>query len=259
MHSGDDVKAAITAIWDSAAPHYDAGWGHGLGSAAERRAWTEWLTSRIPGRQRIIDMGCGTGFLALLLADAGHQVSGVDLSQRMLAVARGAAQQLQLDIRWFTADVEDPPDVAGPADVIISRHLLWTLPNPVGAVAAWRRLLAPTGTVMVIDEFWPPLTAAARARIAIGRRWAAWKGDDDDHYGYGPAIDRELPLNHPDRPERYRDVLLQSGFGDVRIEKLSRVDRVESAQLPLRDRLQHDFQRYVISGTVMPATAHQED
>jgi SAM-dependent methyltransferase len=63
------------------------------------------LEERGYGRSRLLDAGCGTGTLALALADQGYQVSGIDLSEAMLRVARGKDPNRR--VVWKQADVTD--------------------------------------------------------------------------------------------------------------------------------------------------------
>jgi ubiquinone/menaquinone biosynthesis C-methylase UbiE len=57
-----------------------------------------------PGR-RMLDLACGTGTLALMQAEAGWEVIGLDRSTAMLAQARGKSVQSGLDVRWIEADM----------------------------------------------------------------------------------------------------------------------------------------------------------
>ncbi|OLN23420.1 SAM-dependent methyltransferase [Domibacillus antri] len=68
--------------------------------------WTEILRSetRIG---RLLDIGCGTGELAVRFAQAGYDVTGIDLSDEMLAVAREKADALKLDIPLFQQDMRE--------------------------------------------------------------------------------------------------------------------------------------------------------
>lgn len=90
---------------------------------------------RIPAR--VLDAGAGTGFLSLLLAGQGYQVTAMDLSPGMLEVLRAKAAGLGLEVQAVQADAVSPPD--GPFDAVVERHLLWTLPDPGAALAAWRK------------------------------------------------------------------------------------------------------------------------
>lgn len=84
---------------------YDLGWGH----FAPRYA-------RLVGRQvgalglahgDVLDLGCGTGILAIRLALLGHRVTGVDVSAQMIAAARSAAGPLA-GVRFVVADMRRP-------------------------------------------------------------------------------------------------------------------------------------------------------
>lgn len=81
-------------------------------------------------RRTILDVSCGTGFLSLLLAELGHFVVGLDLTEGMLEVHRRQARARGLDITMVRGDAEDPPPGLGSFDAVVPRHLLWTLLRP---------------------------------------------------------------------------------------------------------------------------------
>jgi ubiquinone/menaquinone biosynthesis C-methylase UbiE len=99
-----------------------------------------------------LDIGCGTGFLSLELASRGHRVSGVDFAPSMIAQARKKAAERQAAIRYEEADAEQLPFTAASFDIAVSRHLLWTLPNPEQAIDEWIRVLRPGGRLIVVDS-----------------------------------------------------------------------------------------------------------
>ena len=75
--------------WDAAAATFDDEPDHGLRDPVVKAAWAALLLPRLPSaRARIADLGCGTGSVAALFAEAGHEVHGVDQSPRMLEIAR---------------------------------------------------------------------------------------------------------------------------------------------------------------------------
>ena len=78
--------------WDRLADRFDDEPDHGLRDPGVRAAWTALLLPLMPDPPaRILDLGCGTGSLAVLLAQAGHEVAGIDASTQMLALARAKA------------------------------------------------------------------------------------------------------------------------------------------------------------------------
>jgi ubiquinone/menaquinone biosynthesis C-methylase UbiE len=153
MTETDPVKAQVAAHWDRRAAHFDEDFGHSIGSPAERAAWDRILdlvVSRGPALDAL-DAGCGTGFLSLELAARGHRVTGVDFAPAMLVAARRKAAAQGLAIRFEEADAENLPLVASSFDLVISRHVLWTLPHPEAAIDEWLRLLRPGGRLAIVD------------------------------------------------------------------------------------------------------------
>src|SRR5215212_6538996 len=80
------------AYWDEQAASFDEDPDHGLSVPATRAAWAQLLLGHTPPvPARVVDLGCGTGTLSVLLAEAGHDVTGVDYAPRMLEAARAKA------------------------------------------------------------------------------------------------------------------------------------------------------------------------
>ncbi|MGI5267911.1 class I SAM-dependent methyltransferase [Nonomuraea sp. CA-218870] len=160
--------APISTFWDSSADAFDQEPDHGLRSPQVRAAWwlrlTQWLPS---GASDILDLGCGTGSLMLLLAQQGHRPTGVDLSPRMIDQAARKLGEAGLSAPLLLGDAGDPPVAAGARfDAVLVRHLLWTLPAPEEALRRWLALLRPGGRLVLVEGRWaapgdPPYAAAA--------------------------------------------------------------------------------------------------
>jgi 2-polyprenyl-6-hydroxyphenyl methylase/3-demethylubiquinone-9 3-methyltransferase len=90
----------------------------------------------------VLDVGCGGGILAEAMARRGARVTGIDLSEKALSVARLHLQESRLDIRYEKSSVED---YAGAFDVITCLELLEHVPQPASVVAACARLVKPGG------------------------------------------------------------------------------------------------------------------
>ncbi|MFD1148600.1 methyltransferase domain-containing protein [Saccharothrix hoggarensis] len=161
----DEQRAWLTTFaqarfWDAEAESFDDEPDHGLRDPDVRRAWAELLLPLLPpAPATVIDLGCGTGSLTALVAEAGHDVRGLDLSERMVAAARAKVA----GVEFRQGDAAHPPYPPGTFDVVLARHVLWALPDPTAALARWRSLLKPGGRLVLIEGRWSTgagLTAA---------------------------------------------------------------------------------------------------
>jgi ubiquinone/menaquinone biosynthesis C-methylase UbiE len=136
----------------------------------------EALAARVaaPGR-RILDLGCGTGGVALACAARGAEVIGIDGNAGMLEVARAkcAAAGLQARVRWLQLDAAELEDCVEPAslDALTACLLLGELTPAEQAyvLAAARTRLRPGGVLLLADEVAP---AGRLRRLA----WRVWRG-----------------------------------------------------------------------------------
>jgi ubiquinone/menaquinone biosynthesis C-methylase UbiE len=150
----DPVKQQVAAHWNRRAAYFDEDFGHSIRTPAERAAWDRIFDVILPaaGALEALDIGCGTGFLSLELAARGHRVTGVDFAPSMIAQARKKAAERQAVISYEEADAEQLPFAAASFDIVVSRHLLWTLPHPERAMDEWIRVLRPGGRLIVVDS-----------------------------------------------------------------------------------------------------------
>ena len=144
------------AFWNSEATTFDDAADHGLRDPALRARWGELLRRLLPPGGRVLDIGCGTGSLSLLLAEAGYTVDGVDFAPAMVERARAKATAAGLDIQFAVGDAADPQFDAESFDIVLGRHILWAIPNvPTSAVLErWTTLLRPGGSLVLIEGFW---------------------------------------------------------------------------------------------------------
>ena len=109
----------------------------------------EWIERHLPlaGRQ-IIDVGCGGGILAESMARRGAQVTGIDLSEKALAVAQLHLGISKLNVSYQRTAVEELASLRpGEFDAVTCMELLEHVPQPAGMVAACARLVRPGGQV----------------------------------------------------------------------------------------------------------------
>ncbi|MFD9304100.1 class I SAM-dependent methyltransferase [Streptomyces sp. NPDC060048] len=168
--------AAIAAYWNDAAPDFDDAPDHGLREEVTRTAWQKCLSSWAPTAPAdVLDVGCGTGSLSQLLAESGHRVTGVDLAPRMVDQARAKLTSAGLQARFFVGDAAVPPTGDERFDVLLSRHLLWTLPDPHAALREWIARIRPGGTLVLVEGRWREAGQAGVPYVA-GAETLPWHG-----------------------------------------------------------------------------------
>lgn len=236
----------VRRFWNDDAPGYDKSPGHRpLG--AERAAWMASLVRLLPPPPaRVLDIGAGTGFLSLLAAGLGHQVTSLDISPGMLEVLGARARELGLAVEAVEGSADSPPP--GPFDAVVERHLIWTLPHPLGALRAWREV-APSGTLVLFESSWgvgAGTAAAARRRLREALRQL--RGTPPDHHApYPPAVRSALPLGGGTPPGELLGLTEMAGWGSARLERLRDVEWAARAALPLPERLLGTVPRFVIA------------
>ncbi|MFF0484369.1 GNAT family N-acetyltransferase [Streptomyces sp. NPDC004435] len=131
------------------------------------------LAGRLPERPRVLDLGCGPGPSALLLAaEAGAEVTAVDTHEPFLDELRAAAAERGLTdaVRPVLGDMGALPFPDGSFDLVWAESSVFVIGFD-RALAEWRRLLAPGGTLVLTECVWTTGTPAPEAR-------AFW----DEHY-----------------------------------------------------------------------------
>jgi ubiquinone/menaquinone biosynthesis C-methylase UbiE len=185
-------------FWDAQAAHFDDEPDHGLRDPRVRDAWARLLLPLMPKPgAAVVDLGCGTGSLAVLLASAGHDVRGLDFSGQMVEAARAKATAAELAIEFVQGDAAHPPYPEGSFDVVMARHVLWALPDPAAAVDKWVRLLRPDGVLLLVEGRWSTgagLTSAQTLDL-VGRDAAVTQLGDEALWGKQIEDERYLVVS----------------------------------------------------------------
>lgn len=202
------AQAHITGFWDAVASNYETDPKKTPPYGSEGyQAWVDLIERVLPSPPTdVLDVGTGTGFLALMSAALGHRVTAIDLSPKMLAIAQKMAAGRSIDIRFVEADAVSPPFRHGSFDVVMSRHVLWTLRDAHDAIGSWRQLLRAEGRVVAFDAVDPPLKPTPET-------------DDERRFRrhYTPSVLSAMPLWQVEEPGLV-EAFTQAGFTGVTVE-----------------------------------------
>lgn len=203
------TQARITAFWDEVAPEYESRPGNlpTFGSA-EYAAWVDAVASCLPKTPSdVLDVGTGTGFVALMAAAIGHRVTGVDLSSGMLDVARRHAKDRGLDVTFLIGDAVEPPVTAESFDVVANRNLIWTLRDLPRAFTNWKRALRPHGRLVAIYGLGSALPPPGPAREFFDRF-------------YSSEVQAAIPSLHAMDHDLLKEAAEHAGFNSIEFADL---------------------------------------
>ncbi len=258
------LRDEIQAFWSDRAATFDEVPGHEIFSEAERRAWHRLLTRHLgPASGRsVLDLASGTGVVSHLLDELGFAVTGLDWSEAMLARAKAKAAARGRRIDFRLGDAERIPEADASFDVLVCRHLVWTLVDPAACFSEWLRVVRPGGSLVVVDGDFVRLGFGERLiqRLdAIARRWRLSRE-------LSPSLTAELAERHRSilsrvyfrdgaRAEDVAAMLGQAGFADIWIDRrLGDIHRAQARHMPFAKGLSRQIQhRYAISA-LKPAT-----
>lgn len=143
------------AVWNDFATRFDEAPDHGLTDPAVRSEWRALLDDALPPAPGdVLDAGCGTGSVSLLLAELGYRVTGIDFAERMIEAARQKSDLLGMAARFEVQNAGAPDFAEQSFDVVVSRHVLWALPDIPATLGRWHDLLRPGGRLALIEGVW---------------------------------------------------------------------------------------------------------
>jgi SAM-dependent methyltransferase len=219
-----EVHDHLRDWWDRDSDTYDFAPSHAVTDPVEAAAWRAALRRALPEPgATVLDVGAGTGAMSLLAAELGYRVTGLDLSPGMLEKARAKARAQGLgDVEFVLGSSTEPPQ--GPFDAVMERHLLWTTPEPVEALAAWRRVAAD-GRLVLFEGLWGRTDAIQRVKdVAVEALQHLHRIRPHHHAEYDPEVLAQLPLAQLPSPVPLVEAVVQAGWRGVRIQRLRDVE-----------------------------------
>jgi SAM-dependent methyltransferase len=240
------ISEEIRQFWDDDAATYDDSPSHHPRRLHERAAWSATLRRLLPDPPaQVLDVGAGTGFLSLLLAAQGYEVTAVDLSPGMLSMLRSKAGLQGLEVRTVQGDAVSPP--GGPFDAVVERHLLWTLPDPGAALAAWRQA-APAGRLVLLEGTWGKTGGIAGLQEEARALTRRIRGAEPGHHGhYTDRVVSALPHVNGLRPGDVVALVQASPWGQARLERMRDVEWAELEGRSLIDQLLGTSPRWAVT------------
>jgi len=165
---------------------------------------------------RVLDLACGTGDLLFAAADRARSAVGLDITHRMLQLARARQSGTRGNVALVTGDMLALPFDDGRFDVVTTGYGLRNVPDLRTALAEVHRVLAPGGRFLSLD-FNRPTNSVIRAAYhvylsVVGSILGAVLHRDPNTYRYIPESIRLYPGAHG--VGRLMD---EAGFADVRV------------------------------------------
>lgn len=212
-------KKEIAGMFDSIAPHYDF-LNHFLSFNADR-TWRKKLTRSITasGAKKVLDLACGTGDVSRALAEAGMTVTGMDISEKMLEIARSKKSNGQA-ITYINAPADSIPSPDGSFDAVTISFGVRNFDQRQKCLEEINRVLLPEGKIGILEfsipanRIWNALYTFYFKRVlpVIGRAVSGQKFA----YTYLPLSAFEFPQR-----EAFCRELSDAGFKEVRYRPLS--------------------------------------
>ncbi len=160
------------------------------------RRWRRQLWDQVPAG-RVLEVGVGTGKNVEHHREE-HEVVGIDLSPNMLARARRRAQELGAAVELREADVQNLPFDDASFDAVVASFVFCSVPDPVLGLREVRRVLKPTGKLVLLEHVVSPNPVLAKLM--------SWLDFLPLHI-WGAHIDRDTAAN-----------VRLAGFPNVRVE-----------------------------------------
>jgi ubiquinone/menaquinone biosynthesis C-methylase UbiE len=249
------LKNMVAEQWNHYAPKYAARVGYQL-TPDLKNAWKKELSRAIGNRQnlKVLDVGTGPGFIALLFEELGQDCIGVDFSEEMIKAARKESTKNNSSCWFMQADAEALPFDDESFDLVANRHVIWTLTDPQKAVNEWARVLKPGGRLIIFEGDWVEgqTKGIDRIRKQIGtkinnRRKSKQENKDRRKTDKFDGIKQQLPLRRV-TSEKVAQLMRNAEIGPIRKQDIGDLIKAEIKARPLGYKLTYNKNRFMVVG-----------
>ncbi len=215
FHSPQAKRQYVRRLFSTIADRYDL--ITRLLSYGQDARWKARLVAmaEVAAGERALDLACGTGDLAFAVAARGARTVGLDITHRMVQLAK----QKSGGVRFITGDMTSLPFRSGSFDLVTTGYGLRNVPDLDAAIAEIARVLRPGGRLLSLD-FNRPESALLRGAYlsyltVVGATLGWLLHRDPDTYRYIPASIRRYP-----GARGVADRMRRLGFRTVRVVPL---------------------------------------
>lgn len=209
---------------------YWQGRAHSFGFSKEKGGWKQYgemIKNYVPeGRLKVLDVGTGTGVIAASMAALDYDVTAVDLCTNMIEKARQNLKTLGLSADFVCTPAGELPFDDDTFDIVVSRNVLWALPEPEKTLLQWQRVLKPGGVLAYWDAnhyrylFCEEDKKSRELMQQLCGSVHKDKKDDQIDYSLCDETAKDLPLSRINRPGEWDDSILPNLGFDIVAEEI---------------------------------------
>jgi ubiquinone/menaquinone biosynthesis C-methylase UbiE len=194
--ASEEVTERLRSLWEQYAARYDHDTGfYDLLLLGDGRSWA---CSQASGE--VLEVAIGTG-RNLPFYPRRIQLTGIDFSPAMLALARERAAELGIDVTLLEADAQHLPFADNRFDTVVCTLALSSIPDPAAAINEMYRVLHPRGQRLVVGHVASPYRVVRAGQRRLERLSIRLAGDHQTRQPYAEIVAAGFTV---DRRERLR-------------------------------------------------------
>lgn len=222
----NNIEEKVVDYWTKRVADFSDVREHELDSELSRE-WVDDIMSYISplmedGQNlKVLDVGTGVGYFAILLYGKGLSVTGIDITPDMIERAEVLADRYGADVNFKVMDAMNLEYEDASFDVVITRNLTWTLPDVDMAYKEWHRVLKKGGVLLNYDANYANMKNLDETLIDDDK-----KEEPYGHQGMTYALEAEneyitkaMDIGRHQRPEYDIALLEKNGFINCSADK----------------------------------------